>query len=151
MTAAESQDRYDEKTLAHFQERLLEERARTLRDLGVATETLNATQQAQDGGTSKYRFHMADHGTDTQEQEKAVLLASKEGRLLMQIDEALRHLYRSPETFGKCSRCEQLIDYERLDTLPHTRLCITCKQRVESGEDAAVARNADADASAQAS
>ena len=56
-----------------------------------------------------------------------------EGRLLYHIAEALRRLYRTPETFGICEECGETISFERLDALPHARLCITCKQREETG------------------
>ena len=128
----ERQDRYDEKALKHFEKRLLEERRLVLRELGVAAEAMGATQEARDGDLSSYRFHMADQGTDTMEQEQTVLMASKEGRLLQHIDEALRRLYKTPETFGVCERCGRMIGYERLDAIPHTRLCITCAKTIES-------------------
>ena len=124
----------NKKTLAHFEKRLLEERRRVLKELGQYSETFNATPQSADGDLSSYSFHMADQGTDAMEREKAFLFASQEGRFLWHIDEALRRLYRSPETFGVCHNCGQEIDFDRLDALPHARLCITCKQREEDGK-----------------
>ena len=121
------------KLLQHFEKRLLEERKRVLKELGHYDETFNTSLQGADGDLSSYSFHMADQGTDAMEREKAFLFASQEGRFLWHIDEALRRLYRSPETFGKCHSCGQDIDYDRLDALPHARLCITCKQREEDG------------------
>ena len=122
------------KMLAHFEKRLLEERRRVLKELGHYDETFGATPQSADGDLSSYSFHMADQGTDAMEREKAFLFASQEGRFLWHIDEALRRLYRSPETFGKCQGCGNDIDYDRLDALPHARLCIICKQREEDGK-----------------
>jgi len=119
------------KLLAHFEKRLLEERRRVLKELGQYSETFNATPQNADGDLSSYSFHMADQGTDAMEREKAFLFASQEGRFLWHIDEALRRLYRSPETFGKCHSCGNDIDFDRLDALPHARLCIACKQKEE--------------------
>jgi DnaK suppressor protein len=124
----------NKKSLAHFEKRLLEERKRVLKELGQYSETFNATPQSADGDLSSYSFHMADQGTDAMEREKAFLFASQEGRFLWHIDEALRRLYRSPETFGKCHSCGNEIDYDRLDALPHARLCFTCKQKEENGK-----------------
>jgi RNA polymerase-binding transcription factor DksA len=76
---------------------------------------------------------MADQGSDAMEREKAFLFASKEGRYLYHLDEALRRLYRYPEQFGVCEECGETISLERLDALPHTRLCIRCKEREETG------------------
>jgi len=122
------------KMLGHFEKRLLEERKRVLRELGHYDETFGSTEQGADGDLSSYSFHMADQGTDAMEREKAFLFASQEGRFLWHIDEALRRLYRSPETFGKCHNCGNDIGYDRLDALPHARFCIECKQREEDGK-----------------
>ena len=122
------------KQLAHFEKRLLEERKRVLKELGHYDEAFGSTSQESGGDLSSYSFHMADQGTDAMEREKAFLFASQEGRFLWHIDEALRRLYRSPETFGKCHNCGQDIAFERLDALPHARYCIQCKQREEDAK-----------------
>ena len=122
------------KQLQHFEKRLLEERKRVLKELGHYDEAFGSTSQESDGDLSSYSFHMADQGTDAMEREKAFLFASQEGRFLWHIDEALRRLYRWPETFGKCHNCGQDIAFERLDALPHARFCIQCKQREEDAK-----------------
>ena len=114
--------------------RLLEERQRVLKELGHYDDVFGATPQSADGDLSSYSFHMADQGTDAMEREKAFLFASQEGRFLWHIDQALRRLYKSPETFGKCHNCGEDIAFERLDALPHARYCIRCKQREEDGK-----------------
>src|SRR5260221_6499201 len=124
----------NKKQLAHLEKRLHEERARVMKELGYYDESFNSSLQASDGDLSSYSFHMADQGTDAMEREKAFLFASQEGRFLWHIDEALRRLYRSPETFGKCHNCGQDIAFERLDALPHARFCIECKQREEDAK-----------------
>ena len=122
------------KHLQYFEKRLLEERRRVVKELGHHDETFGSTPQGADGDLSSYSFHMADQGTDAMEREKAFLFASQEGRFLWHLDEALRRLYRSPETFGKCHNCGLDIAYERLDALPHARYCIDCKLREEDAK-----------------
>jgi RNA polymerase-binding protein DksA len=134
VTAGKKFKPMSKKSLAHFEKRLLEERKRVLKELGNYTETFGATPQSADGDLSSYSFHMADQGTDAMEREKAFLFASQEGRFLWHIDEALRRLYRAPETYGRCHNCGEEIAYERLDALPHARYCIACKQREEDGK-----------------
>src|SRR5207248_5830116 len=124
----------NKKQLTHLEKRLLEERARVIKELGHYGESFNSSLQASDGDLSSYSFHMADQGTDAMEREKVFLMASKEGRFLWHIDEALRRLYRSPETFGKCHQCGNEIAFERLDALPPARYCIDCKQREEDAK-----------------
>ncbi len=121
------------KQLAHFEKRLLEERKRVIKELGHHGDTFGPNGET-DGDTSAYSFHMADQGTDAMEREKAFLFASQEGRFLWHIDQALRRLYKSPETFGKCHQCGNDIAFERLDALPHARYCIACKQREEDAK-----------------
>jgi DnaK suppressor protein len=89
--------------------------------------------QEQAGELSVYRFHMADIGTETMEREKEFLFASREGRRLWEIDEALRRLYREPERFGTCERCGEAIPFERLEVIPEARLCARCQTEVEAG------------------
>ena len=122
------------KQLQHFEKRLLEERKRVLKELGHHSETLGPNGEASEGDTSAYSFHMADQGTDAMEREKAFLFASKEGRFLWHLDQALRRLYKAPETFGKCHQCGEDIAFERLDALPNARYCIACKQREEDAK-----------------
>lgn len=120
--------------LAHFEKRLLEERGRVLKELGNHGETFGSTPHDSDGDLSSYSFHMADQGTDAMEREKAFLFASQEGRFLWHIDQALRRLYRTPERYGRCHGCGNMIPFERLDALPHARFCISCKQKEEDAK-----------------
>ena len=118
-----------EALLAHYQKRLLEERKRLLRQLGRNAEQFGAGSSEADGDLTNYPLHLADAGTDAMEQEKSFLLASQETRTLWQIDDALRRLYRSPETFDVCEHCGNTISFDRLDAIPHTRFCVACKNR----------------------
>jgi RNA polymerase-binding transcription factor DksA len=68
------------------------------------------------------------------EREQAFLFATTEGRSLWHVDQALRRLYRHPETFGQCPQGGGEIRFERLAALPHARYCIDCKQREEDGK-----------------
>ena len=124
----------NKKQLAHLEKRLLEERTRVMKELGFYDESFNTTLQGADGDLSSYSFHMADQGTDAMEREKQFLMASKEGRYLWHVNQALRRLYSSPETFGKCETCGNDVGFERLDALPHARLCIACKEKEEDAK-----------------
>ncbi len=122
------------KDLTYFEKRLLHERGKIVKQLAQFDESFADTLQGSDGDLSAYSFHMADQGTDAMEREKAFLFASKEGRLLYHIDEALRRLYKTPEAYGICEECGSDIGFERLDALPHARLCIKCKEREENDD-----------------
>lgn len=120
------------ENLKAFETQLLEFRARVLKGLDHFGETYTrTTMQAATGELSAYTYHMADRGTDAMEREQAFLLASKEGRLLVEIDEALRKIY-SGKGFGRCERCGGSIGRDRLKALPYARLCLACQRAVEN-------------------
>lgn len=124
-----------EKNRAELLERrLLEEREQVLKELGFFDENYHDTTRTASGDLSAYSFHMADQGTDAMEREKQFLFASQEGRYLWHVNEALRRLYKTPEKFGLCHQCGAEINFERLDALPHARLCITCKEKEEDAK-----------------
>lgn len=112
------------------EERLQEERASALEALEDFDEE-RGTLQDEAGELSVYRFHMADIGTESMEREKRFLLESNEGRRLYEIDEALRRLYRDPESFGTCARCGREIGMDRLMLVPATTHCADCAREVE--------------------
>lgn len=113
----------------HLEKRLLEERERAIKGLRQLDEHLAPLDA--DGELTNYPLHLADEGTDTMEQEQSFLLLSKEGRLLIDIDEALRTLYKEPDRYGNCINCGNQIAYERLDLVPWARLCVDCQRTQE--------------------
>ena len=121
--------------LDHLEKRLLQERKRSLRSLGLWEEQARSDREEMDSELAAYSDHMADQGTEAMEREKAALFATKEGRYLYRIEEALHRLRSSPETFGLCHATGAPIGFERLDALPHARYCIEHKRALESGEE----------------
>lgn len=124
----------NKKQLSHLEKRLLEERDRVIKELQRYGESFSGELHSADGDLSSYSFHMADQGTDAMEREKQFLFASKEGRYLWHVNEALRRLYEHPKKFGICHECGEPVGFERLDALPHARLCIKCKAKEEDGD-----------------
>lgn len=128
----------NEQTRDRIQERLLEERQDRLEALAELDDRFKEMIDTEDGSLTKYPLHMADEGTDTMEQEKDFLLAHREGEELMEIDDALRKLYKDEPSFGTCERCGGEIGEERLDMVPWARHCIDCKRELEEkGEESA--------------
>lgn len=123
------------KQIEHLQKRLLRERERALRSLGQFDELAKMSAEQNDSDLYSYSDHIADLGTDAMEREKMLLFASKEGRYLYRVEDALRRLYKEPATFGMCHNCGNPIDFDRLDALPHARYCLDCKLKEE--QDAA--------------
>jgi len=117
--------------MERYQSLLLQKRTELAEQLGIIRETsFQDTIKNASGDNSAYAFHMADQGTDTEEREKAFMLAHREGRLIYHIDEALERIKNG--TYGLCLECGKSISVERLEAVPHARLCIECKSKEES-------------------
>ena len=116
----------DKRQLNQLEERLLEELARTRKALGLYADMVRG-----DAEECLNSHHMADDGNATLTREQAALRATKEGRYLYRIEEALRRLRDSPETFGRCQANGEPIAFERLEAVPHARYCIEHKREIE--------------------
>jgi DnaK suppressor protein len=117
------------KELEKYEKLLLAKRAKLVEEMGLLKKSAESTVRDSSGDLSSYSYHMADQGTDAMEREKAFLFASKDGRLLYHIDEALRRI--RDKTYGKCHECGRQISAARLEAVPHARLCIECKEKEE--------------------
>lgn len=122
----------DEKRRDRIEERLLEERKERLEALADLDDRFRERMEGDDGDLTNYPLHMADEGTDTMEQEKQSLMVHQEGEQLLAIDDALRRLYKEPDTFGQCTNCGKEISMERLDLVPWASRCISCQEDGES-------------------
>ncbi|MBI3112047.1 MAG: TraR/DksA C4-type zinc finger protein [Ignavibacteriales bacterium] len=116
---------YNKTELTYFKKIILEKRKEILEEL----ETLKASMMDVTTGeyateNSTYSLHM-EQGTDTMEREKTFLFASREGKFLNYLDDALKRLEKGE--YGFCLDCGTLIDKERLEAVPHAQLCINCK------------------------
>lgn len=114
----------DEKRRESLEQRLLQERREALEALNEFDDRARNAPGEEDGDLTNYPLHMADEGTDTMQQEKEFLLASKEGRRLYAIDEALRRIYKRPDEVGQCVECGREIADERLELIPWTTTCV---------------------------
>ena len=120
----------EKRKLNHFKKLLLNKRSELNTQLGIIREnSFQETMKNSSGDNSSYSFHMADQGTDSQEREKAFLFASREGRLIYHIDQALERIEEG--TYSICQECGNPITEERLEVVPHARLCIECKSHEE--------------------
>ena len=109
-----------------LEKRLVEERQRVAERAGRHDEDIASSDE--DGDITLYPLHLADEGTDTMEQEKDLLMRSRDGDHMALIDNALRKIYKEPETYGICENCGREIPYERLEMVPWARFCLECVQ-----------------------
>lgn len=115
----------DKKMLKHFKELLLQKHREILQELGYIREASEDTAKEKYGIDTSYSTHMADHGTDEQEREKTFYHASRENKYLLHLEEALERIENG--TYGNCIICGKEIPVERLEAVPHTKLCVPCK------------------------
>ncbi len=120
----------NKRDLGKFEKLLLAKRQQLIEEFGLLkSAAMDTTIKEKTGDLSSYSYHMADLGTDAMEREKTFYFASKSGRLLYHIDQALRRVRN--KTYGKCEECGEQINRERLEAVPHARLCIRCKELEE--------------------
>lgn len=115
----------DKKKLKYFKEMLLQKRNDILQELGYIREVSVDTTTENYGIDTSYSTHMADHGTDEQEREKTFYHASRENKYLLHLEEAIERIENG--TYGICAACQKEIPVERLEAVPHTKLCVPCK------------------------
>ncbi len=114
----------------HFRRLIANRRERSVTTLeSLERNSMRSTMQDQSGDLSAYSFHMADQGSDTMERERTFSLASREGRYLHHLEEALSRIENG--TYGICRTCGDVIGRARLEAVPHTTQCIECKNREE--------------------
>ena len=120
------------RELERYEKLLLKKRAELVEEMGLIKESsMKSTTRESSGDLSSFSYHMADQGTDAEEREKAFLLASQSGRVILQINDALRRI--KDKTYGVCEVCGEPINPKRLEIVPHARMCIACKEKEEQG------------------
>jgi RNA polymerase-binding protein DksA len=118
---------YTKAELERFKKIILEKRKEILDELESLKATMMDTTTGQyEVENSNYSLHM-EQGTDAMEREKVFLFASREGKFLNYLDDALKRIERGD--YGFCSDCGNLIDKDRLEAVPHAQQCINCKMK----------------------
>ena len=73
---------------------------------------------------------MADQATGNNEVHIALKLKQTDAKILQAIEEALLRIEKG--TYGTCRDCGEPIAQARLNAIPWTRVCITCKEKQQS-------------------
>jgi DnaK suppressor protein len=138
VAAANARKRLNKDELKFFENLLNEKKETLLQEQSYLEDNalrLNSKEGA--GDLSSHAYHLADHATETQDREQAFHLASREGKFLYYIEEALDRVRAG--TFGICKKCGVLIPKPRLIAVPTAKMCINCKSMQEHAvvEDAA--------------
>ena len=70
---------------------------------------------------------MADQASGNNEVHIALKLKQTDAKILQAIEEALWRIEKG--TYGVCRDCGEVIAPARLNAIPWTRVCITCKEK----------------------
>lgn len=110
---------------AKFKKMLLDERERLELERRVQLDDLAENRSE----LADYDNHPADSASDTYERTKDFAIDENIEEIIERIDEALRKIENG--TYGKCDRCERLINMDRLKAIPYATLCIGCAEALE--------------------
>jgi RNA polymerase-binding protein DksA len=108
--------------LRKFQQLLLEEKQRLLRQANFTTEVMDASGPDRTGDLSSHRTHIADQGTESFQSELASRRRGRESQMLREVDEALQRVAKG--TYGLCVVCGKPIPKARLQIMPYATLCM---------------------------
>src|SRR5438552_18237038 len=111
----------DETLLAHLKDVLLRKRAEIL-----ATSTGTRPLPASADVNSR-QGDLADQASGNNEVHIALKLKQTDAKILQAIEEALYRMERG--VYGICRDCGEPIAPARLEAIPWTRVCISCKQK----------------------
>ena len=133
--STDTRTRMNKEEFKHF-ERILNEKKETLIQELDYIEDNSMRLNAKDGSgdLSSHAYHLADQATETQDREQAFHMASREGRYLLHIEEALDRIRAG--TYGLCKNCGKLIPKARLEAVPTAKMCIQCKAKQEQAIEA---------------
>ncbi len=119
---------YSKQELEYFRKIILEKKKEILEELETLRDTMmDSTTGEYASESSTYSTHM-EQGTDAMEREKTFLFASREGKFLNHLEDALSRIDKGE--YGRCSVCGKLIEKERLEAVPHAQQCLQCKLRL---------------------
>jgi RNA polymerase-binding protein DksA len=119
---------YSRQDLEYFKKIILEKKKEILEELTTLRDSMmDSTTGEYASENSMYSTHM-EQGTDAMEREKTFLFASREGKFLNYLEDALTRIEKGD--YGRCTECGKLIEKERLEAVPHARQCLQCKIRL---------------------
>jgi DnaK suppressor protein len=111
----------DEATLHNLKESLLRKRGEILAT-STGTRALPASMDV-----NSRQGDLADQASGNNEVHIQLKLKQTDAKILQAIEEALYRLEKG--TYGICRDCGDPIAVARLEAIPWTRVCITCKQK----------------------
>ena len=107
--------------VAQYKDALLRKRSEVLA-AGASVKPIQTTE-----GTSSRQGDLADQATGNNEVHIQLKLKQTEAKILQAIEEALWRVEQG--SYGVCRDCGEPVAAARLNAIPWTRVCITCKEK----------------------
>lgn len=104
-----------------YKDSLLRKRSEIL-SAGAGVKPIQSTE-----GTSSRQGDLADQATGNNEVHIQLKLKQTDAKILQAIEEALWRIEQG--TYGVCRDCGEPVAAARLNAIPWTRVCITCKEK----------------------
>lgn len=118
---------YSRKELREFEQALLEEKRRILRQGRATDEIMESGGTDATSGEPTRRTHAAEIGGESHQVEVASRLKQMEGAIMREITDALRRIEN--DTYGICESCGKPIPKARLEVVPHAHFCMVCLRK----------------------
>jgi DnaK suppressor protein len=125
--AAKSEERLSKADLRYFEDRLLKERRRIMGEMGHLESTILKVNPRDSAGETA--INVAEAGSDSLDREVSFDIASKEGRFLREITDALSRIYNG--VYGICESSGKSIARARLEALPWARYTVQEQENIE--------------------
>ena len=109
--------------VSHFKDALLRKRTEILGTGGIKPLQASMENNTRQGD-------MADQASGNNEVHIQLKLKATDAKILQAIEDALVRLDKG--TYGACRDCGEPIAEARLNAIPWTRVCITCKEKQNS-------------------
>ncbi|HJN45801.1 MAG: TraR/DksA C4-type zinc finger protein [Vicinamibacterales bacterium] len=107
--------------VARYRDALLHKRSEILA-AGAGAKPIQTTE-----GTSSRQGDLADQATGNNEVHIQLKLKQTDAKILQAIEEALGRIEQG--IYGVCRDCGEPVAAARLNAIPWTRVCITCKEK----------------------
>jgi DnaK suppressor protein len=114
----------DDATLTKLKDELLRKRGEVL---ATSTGTRPLPESAD---VNSRQGDLADQASGNNEVHIALKLKQTDAKILQAAEEALARMDKG--TYGICRDCGEAIALARLEAIPWTRVCISCKQKQSS-------------------
>ena len=113
------------RDLARYESLLLDRRHQLLGDL----QTMEDADAKTAPDASAASSHFAEFGSDCEASDISLSRRESESTEVQEIDDALDRIREG--SFGHCEDCTLTISKDRLEAIPHARLCLNCKTAEE--------------------